>query len=87
MAKQLLMFRRPTGAAAGNFPEVTVSGAKGDLKLWVKDGQVTKIAVHLTGKRSFGDQENDVDQTTTTEIKDVGKTKIEVPKDGEKKMG
>ena len=74
------------GGGGGNFPQMTVTDAKGTVKIWVKDGAVSKMAVHLTGVRTFNDNDNDVDQTTTTEIKDVGATKITVPDDAKAKL-
>lgn len=68
----------------------SVSGAKGTAKFWVKDGVLSKYEVHLEGKFSFtrnGDtQERDVNSTTTTEIKDVGSTKVELPDEAKKKL-
>src|SRR5262249_17727177 len=85
-AKDLLTFRRPAGAGQDNFPPMTVADAKGALRPWGHDGAVTKMQIHLTGTRSFNDQDQPVDQTTTTEIKDVGKTKISVPDEAKKKL-
>ena len=85
-AKDLLTFRRPAGAGQDNFPPMTVKDAKGTLKLWVHDGVMTKMQTHLTGTRSFNDQDQPVDQTTTTQIKDVGKTKISVPDEAKNKL-
>jgi hypothetical protein len=85
-AKDLLTFRRPAGAGQDNIPPMTVKDAKGTLKLWVRDGAMTKMQIHLTGTRSFNDQDQPVDQTMTTQIKDVGKTKISVPDEAKKKL-
>jgi hypothetical protein len=82
-AKDQLVFKMPAGSG---FPEMTVKDAKGTLKVWVKDGMVTKTEVHLTGTTSFGDQENPTDRTTTNEIKDVGTTKVTVPEAAAKKL-
>ena len=83
-AKELLMFRRPGAASQDNAPQMTVKDAKGTLKIWVKEETMTKMAIHLTGTRTFNDQDQAVDQTLTTEIKDVGTTKITVPDDAQK---
>jgi hypothetical protein len=48
---------------------------------------VTKFELHVTGTRSFNGNDRDVDQTITTEIKDVGTTKIDVPADAKAKLG
>jgi hypothetical protein len=77
-AKQLLLFRR-----GGNS---SVSDAKGSITFWVADGKLTKYQTHVTGTVSFNGNDRDVDRTTTTEIKDVGSTKVEVPDDAKKKL-
>jgi hypothetical protein len=80
-AKGLLAFRPPSG---GDGPEV--SNAKGSMKLWVKDGQLTKYQFTVQGTVSFGGNDREVNRTTTVEIKDVGTTKVEVPEDAKKKL-
>jgi hypothetical protein len=86
-AKDLMSFRRPGGAAAaGNAPQMTVKDAKGTLKLTVKDGMLSKVEIHLTGTRTFQDNDTPVDQTTTLTIKEVGTTKVTVPDDAKKKL-
>ena len=62
--------------------------AKGSVKIWLKDGAVTKYELKLTGKmtgRDGGDP-TDFERNTTVEIKDVGATKIEPPDDAKKKL-
>jgi len=78
-AKGLLTFRRGNGGP-------TVSNAKGSVTFWVNDGMLVKYQTHVTGTVSFNGTDRDVDRTTTTEIKDVGTTKIEVPDDAKKKL-
>jgi hypothetical protein len=86
-AKELLTFRRPAGAAGDAAPPPpVVKDAKGSVKFWVADGAVTKYELHLTGTRTFNDQDMAVDRTTTTEIKDVGATKVDVPDDAKTKL-
>jgi hypothetical protein len=84
-AKDLLTFKMPAGMANG-FPAMTVKDAKGTIKVWVKDGMLSKTEVHLTGTRTFNDQDNPVDQTTTATIKDAGTTKVTVADDAKKKL-
>jgi len=79
-AKPLLTFGRRSGA------DVTVSNAKGSVKFWIKDGLLSKYEFKVTGKVTFNDNEREVDRTTTTEIKDVGSTKMEVPEEAKKKL-
>jgi|SRR6185312_13956668 len=78
-AKSLLQFRR-----GGN---AEVSDAKGSAKFWIKDGVLSKFEFKVTGKVSFNGNDRDVDRDTTTEIKNVGTTKVEVPDEAKKKLG
>jgi hypothetical protein len=80
-AKSLLMFG---GRGGGNGPEV--SGAKGSVKFWVKDGVLAKYETRVKGSVSFNGNDRDVDRTTTIEIKDIGSTKISVPEGAQKKL-
>ncbi len=80
-AKSLLSFG---GRGGGNGPEI--SGAKGSVKFWVKDGVLAKYQFKVQGTMSFNGNDREVDRTTTVEIKDVGTTKIEVPEDAKKKL-
>jgi hypothetical protein len=80
-AKSQLMFG---GRAGGNGPEI--SGAKGSVKIWLKDGLLSKYEVKVQGKVSFNGNDRDVDRTTTLEIKDIGSTKVQVPDDAKKKL-
>ena len=66
------------------FGRATVTNPKGSVKFWVKDGQLVKYQTHVTGTISFGGNDNDVDRTTTVEIKDVNATKISVPEEAKK---
>jgi hypothetical protein len=82
-AKDLLRFRRRAGGDAGPGPK----NAKGSVKFWIKDGQLAKYEYKVSGTVTFNGEDRDIDRTTTTEIKDVGTTKIEVPEDAKKKLG
>ena len=79
-AKPLLTFGRRGGS------DVTVSNAKGSVKFWLKDGLLSKYEFKVSGKVAINDTERDVDRTTTTEIKDIGSTKMEVPEEAKKKL-
>ena len=79
-AKSLLTF----GGRGGNGPEV--SGAKGSVKFWIKDGTLAKYETKVKGTVSFNGNDRDVDRTTTIEIKDIGSTKISVPEEAQKKL-
>lgn len=80
-AKSQLMFG---GRAGGNGPEI--SGAQGSVKIWAKDGLLSKYEVKVKGKVSFNGNDRDVDRTTTVEVKDIGSTKVEVPEEAKKKL-
>jgi hypothetical protein len=80
-AKSQLMFG---GRAGGNAPEI--SGAKGSVKFWIKDGMPSKYEIKVQGKVSFNGNDRDIDRTTTVEIKDIGTTKIEIPDEAKKKL-
>jgi hypothetical protein len=70
-AKSLLRFRR-----GADGPEV--ANAKGRVKFWLKDGSLAKYEYQVQGTVNFNGNDVDIDRTTTTEIKDVGTTKLEV---------
>jgi hypothetical protein len=72
------------GARGGNAPEV--SDAKGTFKAWVKDGVLAKYQYNVQGKMSFNGNEREINRTVTVEIKDVGKTAVEVPAEAKSKM-
>jgi hypothetical protein len=80
-AKSMLTFRPREG---GDGPEVR--NAKGTVKFWVKDGQLTKYEFKVQGTVSFNDNDREVDRTTTVELKDVGATKVEVPAEVKPKL-
>lgn len=82
-AKTLMSFRgRRSG---GDAPEI--KGAKGSAKFWVKDGALAKYEYSVKGQMNFNGNDMDVDRVTTTEIKDVGTTKVVVPEAAKKKLG
>jgi hypothetical protein len=79
-AKELLSFGRRAADAAGP------KNAKGSVKIWLKSGAPSKFEVKVQGSVNFNGEDRDVDRTTTTEIKDVGATKIQVPEAATKKL-
>jgi len=80
-AKQLMTFG---GRGGGNAPDI--SGAKGTAKFWAKDGALSKFEYNVQGTISFNGNERQINRTTTTEIKEVGSTKVEVPEEAKKKL-
>jgi hypothetical protein len=61
-------------------------GAKGSAKFWVKDGALVKYQTHLTGTVSFNGNDTVLDFTRTTEIQEVGTTKMDIPAEAKKKL-
>jgi len=59
---------------------------KGSLKFWLKDGSLSKYEVKVEAKMEFNGNEFDASRTTTTEISNVGTTKVNVPADAKKKL-
>jgi len=70
------------GRAPANLPD----DSKGTVKFWVKDGVLSKFEYNVKTTVTRGENEIKVDRTTTTEIKDVGTTKIELSDEAKKKL-
>lgn len=68
------------------FGGATVTNPKGSVKFWLKDGVLTKYEIKLKATMSFNGNDFENDRTTTTEIKEVGTTKVTVPEEGKKKI-
>ncbi|MGI9244579.1 MAG: hypothetical protein ACR2RV_27505, partial [Verrucomicrobiales bacterium] len=84
-AKAMVTFgggRRGGGDDAAARPEPT--GLKVTAKFWIKDGVLAKYETVTAGSISFNGNERDLARTTTTEIKDIGTTKIDVPEEASK---
>ena len=62
------------------------SDAKGSVKFWLKDGAISKYEISIQGKVTAGERSRDINRTMTTEIKDIGTTKIEVPEEAKQKI-
>lgn len=80
-AKELMSFGRARG---GQAPEV--KNAKGSIKYWVKDGQLVKMQLKVSGTFTRNNEDRDMTRITTYEIKDVGTTKVEVPAEAKSKL-
>jgi len=86
VALRLNPFGGRTGAGGGQAPAAP-KNAMGSVKFWLKDGALVKYEVHVKGTVQGRNGERERDTTTTTEIKDVGTTKVEVPEAAKKKLG
>jgi len=89
-AKAALTFGRGGRGRGGNGGGGNNAGpqnAKGTIKVWLKDGNLSKFQSHVTGTvTGRGGDPMDVDRTTTIEFNDVGSTKVEVPEAVAKKL-
>jgi hypothetical protein len=74
------------GGPGGDFQAPEVTGAKGTVKFWIKDGVLIKYEYNLQGSMDMMGNPMDMNRTTAVEIKDVGTTKIVVPDEAKKKM-
>lgn len=78
--KEIMTF----GASGNGGPEV--SNPSGTVAFWVKNGQLSKMEVHVTGKVTFSGVDYEVDRTTIYEITNVGKVEIKVPEEIKDKL-
>jgi len=78
--------RQPRQGAPGGFTPPEPKDAKGTVKFWVKAGLLIKFELHTSAKITFQDEDHDINRTATTEISDVGSTKIEVPDAAKSKL-
>lgn len=79
--------RAPRGGAGGN-PPPPPKDAMGTVTFWLRDGVIAKYAVHVMGTATAPNgKERKLDRTTTTEIKNLGTTKVEVPEAAKAKLG
>lgn len=62
------------------------ANAKGSVKFWIKDGVLAKYETQVSGTISFNGNEMNLDRTTTTELKEVGSSKLEVSEEAKKKL-
>jgi hypothetical protein len=83
-ATDLMTFGPRRASGETGFPPP--KNAKGSVKFWIKDGLLTKYETHLHGTITFGDNENEMDQTRTVEIQDVGTTKMDIPAEAKNKL-
>ena len=81
-AKTMMTMGR--GRRGGAAPQV--SGAKGSVEFAVADGMLSKMVVHVSGTVTRNGNDQEVDRTTTTEIKDVNATTADVPAEAKAKL-
>jgi hypothetical protein len=85
-ATDLLTFGPRRSDAKANPDMPGPKGAKGSAKFWVKNGALVKYQTHLTGTVSFDGNDTVLDFTRTTEIQQVGTTKMDIPDEAKKKL-
>ncbi len=79
MVKQLAAFRGRRGGGGNGATPPEITDPKGSIKVWIKDGAITKTVMFLGGTVSFNGNDVQIDRTTTTEYSDIGSTKVEIP--------
>jgi len=80
-AKELASFgRRPRGGPGGGGGGFGPANAKGWIKIKLTDGQITKAILEIESEMRAPDGGTQtINAITTTEIKDVGTTQLEIP--------
>lgn len=64
-----------------------VSGANGKITFWTKDGVLVKYEYNVRGIVEVGGgSRREIDQTVTTELKDIGTTKLELAPEAKLKV-
>jgi hypothetical protein len=71
-------------ARSGDGP--AVQNPRGSVKLWTKDGVLSKYVFEVNGTMSFNNNDVRMDRTTTVEITNMGSTRVEVPAEARKKL-
>ncbi|MDO8545354.1 MAG: hypothetical protein Q7S40_33350 [Opitutaceae bacterium] len=85
---QRLSFSGRGGRSGGGEAPPAPKNASGSVKFWVKNGALVKYEYQVKGTVAGRDGEaREVERTSTTEIKDIGSTTIEVPEAAKKKLG
>lgn len=85
-AKEQLTFGRGRAGGGANPPEP--KNAKGSVKYWLKDGQIAKVEVKVSGTiTTRNGEERETARTTTYEISKIGTTTVEVPAEAKAKLG
>lgn len=80
--------RRAAGGGGGGAGAAapTVANAKVTVTFTLADGSLTKMESHMTGTVTRNGNDQDVDRTTTTAIKDIDKTTADVPAEAKAKL-
>jgi hypothetical protein len=76
------------GGGGGGAPPAApvLKDVKATVKFTLADGNIAKYEAHVTGTRTVNDQDMPIDNTTSTEIKDIGTTTFDVPADAKAKL-
>jgi len=78
--------RRGSGGGGGRGGGSNVLFAKGSVTFWVEGGVLTKYQQVLDASMDFNGSEFVVERTTTTTIKDIGKTEVVIPEAARAKL-
>ena len=79
-AQKILVGSRTGGRA----PQIEDAG--GSVKFWLEEGVLSKYEYTLKAKMKFGEREFEINRTVTVEIKDIGKTEVEIPEEALAKL-
>ena len=85
-AKQRLSFGGARRGGDSNNAAPGPANAKGSVKFWIKDGVLAKYEVSVSGTFERNGESRDINRITTTEIKDAGTTKLEIPSEASAKL-
>ena len=84
-AKGMVSFRGRRGGG-NNAGGPSIPFAEASAKFWVQDGVLSKMEVKVDGTLDFNGNEIPIVRTTTTEIKAIGSTRIQVPEGASAKL-
>lgn len=79
-AKKLMSF------GGRNAPQFEIKNPSASVKIWIKDGMVSKYQYHTKGTFNFNGEDRDIDRTTTVEVNKIGETKVNIPEAAKKKL-
>ena len=78
-AKARLTFGGGRRGGDNNNAPPAPSNAKGNVKFWIKDGNLAKYEVTVSGSFERNGESRDFSRTTTTDLKGHGTAKLEIP--------
>jgi putative heme-binding domain-containing protein len=74
-------FRRRAARRDRGLAAAAIQDPRGSITFHVENGALTEFALTLSGSRRLMDNDLKLDRTSTTQIRDLGVAKVEVPED------